>query len=92
MNRRDKKVYDIIDKITKEYNALSDEAKEFIASAIEENDIIDYLKAMLHYQRVIEDRLYIKDADETDYAILETLRALIKCFLEHADEFSIYYK
>lgn len=91
MNRRDKKVYDIIDKITKEYNALSDEAKEFIASTIEENDVVDYLRAMVLYQRVLKERLYIEDTDEADDAIIETMKTLIKYFIEYVDEFSIYY-
>lgn len=91
MNRMDKKVCDIIDKITKEYNALSDEAKEFIASTIEENDIVDYLRAMVLYQRVLKERLYIEDTDEADDAIIETMKTLIKYFIEYVDEFSIYY-
>lgn len=81
----------ILDKVTEGYNALSDEAKEFLAGAIEEDDIIDYLRAMLYYQRVIKDRFFIEDADETDNAIIEIMKALIKCFLEHVDEYSIYY-
>lgn len=91
MSHINNKVCDtILDKVSEGYSALSEEAKEFLAGAIED-DIIDYLRAMLYYQRVIKERFFIEDADETDYAIIEIMKALVKCFLEHVDEYSIYY-
>ena len=70
----------IIDKITEAHNDLSDEAKRFIINELDEDDIIDYLQAIQYYQHIIKDR-YDPDA-ESDYSIIEIMKALINCFLD----------
>lgn len=79
----------IIDKITEAHNDLSDEAKRFIINELDEDDIIDYLQAIQYYQHIIKDRLYMKSDDEGDYSIIEIMKALINCFLEHIDSETI---
>ena len=79
----------IIDKITEAHNDLSDEAKRFIINELDEDDIVDYLQAIKYYQHMIKDRLYIEPNDESDYSIIEIMKALINCFLEHIDSETI---
>lgn len=74
----------VIDKITEAHNDLSDEAKRFIINELDEDDIIDYLQAIQYYQHMIKDK-YDPDA-EGDYSIIEIIKALINCFLEHIDD------
>lgn len=88
MSRIDKQICDeVLDKVTEGHNALSDEAKAFLAEALDEDDIIDYLQAILYYQEIIKARFYMEgDADERDYALIEIMKTLINCFLDHVDD------
>ena len=79
----------VIDKLSECHMTLSDEAKRFIINELDEDDIVDYLQAIKYYQHMIKDRLYIEPNDESDYSIIEIMKALINCFLEHIDSETI---
>lgn len=79
MDEIDEKAIDVfITKIGDTFNLLSDEAKTFIKSNLDEDDIDDFERLLEYYQFIIKDRFYIEDDDEYDYNTIRNLKFLVE--------------
>ena len=67
-----------ITKIGDTFNLLSDEAKTFIKSNLDEDDIDDFERLLEYYQFIIKDRFFIEDDDEYDYNTIRNLKFLVE--------------
>ena len=76
----------VIDKVSEGHMALSERARKFIIKELEEDDIIDYQQTITYYQHIIKDRFYMEPEDEADYNIIDIMKVLIDCFLDHIDD------
>lgn len=79
MDEIDEKAIDVfITKIGDTFNLLSDEAKGFIKSNLDEDDIDDFERLLEYYQFIIKDRFFIEDDDEYDYNTIKNLKLLVE--------------
>ena len=79
MDEIDEKAIDVfITKIGDTFNLLSDEAKTFIKSNLDEDDIDDFERLLEYYQFIIKDRFFIEDDDEYDYNTIKNLKFLVE--------------
>jgi hypothetical protein len=79
MDEIDEKAIDVfITKIGDTFNLLSDEAKTFIKSNLDEDDIDDFERLLEYYQFIIKDRFFIEDEDEYDYNTIRNLKFLVE--------------
>ena len=79
MDEIDEKAIDVfITKIGYTFNLLSDEAKTFIKSNLDEDDIDDFERLLEYYQFIIKDRFFIEDDDEYDYNTIRDLKFLVE--------------
>lgn len=79
MDEIDEKAIDVfITKIGDTFNLLSDEAKIFIKSNLDEDDIDDFERLLEYYQFIIKDRFFIEDDDEYDYNTIKNLKFLVE--------------
>ena len=79
MDEIDEKAIDVfITKIGDTFNLLSDEAKGFIKSNLDEDDIDDFERLLEYYQFIIKDRFFIEDDDEYDYNTIRNLKFLVE--------------
>lgn len=79
MDEIDEKAIDVfITKIDDTFNLLSDEAKTFIKSNLDEDDIDDFERLLEYYQFIIKDRFFIEDDDEYDYNTIRNLKFLVE--------------
>jgi hypothetical protein len=79
MDEIDEKAIDVfITKIGDTFNLLSDEAKTFIKSNLDEDDIDDFERLLEYYQFIIKDRFFIEDDDEYDYNTIRNLKFLVE--------------
>lgn len=69
-----------ITKICDAFILLSDEAKDFIESNLDEDDINDFERLLGYYQFIIEDRNYTEDYDKHDSDIINKLEHLVELF------------
>lgn len=65
-------------KIGDTFNLLSDEAKGFIKSNLDEDDIDEFERLLEYYQFIIKDRFFIEDDDEYDYNTIKNLKFLVE--------------
>jgi regulator of sigma D len=87
MSRIDEEVCNaVIEKVSEGHMHLSDRARKFIINELDEDDIIDYQQAITYYQHIIKDRFYMELEDEQDFSIIEIMKVLINCYLEHIDD------
>lgn len=79
MDEIDEKAIDVFTtKIGDTFNLLSDEAKGFIKSNLDEDDIDDFERLLEYYQFIIKDRFFIEDDDEYDYNTIRNLKFLVE--------------
>lgn len=79
MDEIDEKAIDVFTtKIGDTFNLLSDEAKGFIKSNLDEDDIDEFERLLGYYQFIIKDRFYIEDEDEYDYNTIRNLKFLVE--------------
>jgi hypothetical protein len=79
MDEIDEKAIDVfITKIGDTFALLSDEAKTFIKSNLDEDDIDDFERLLEYYQFIIKDRFFIEDEDEYDYNTIRNLKFLVE--------------
>lgn len=79
MDEIDEKAIDVfITKIGDTFVLLSDEAKTFIKSNLDEDDIDDFERLLEYYQFIIKDRFFIEDDDEYDYNTIKNLKFLVE--------------
>jgi hypothetical protein len=79
MDEIDEKAIDVFTtKIGDTFNLLSDEAKTFIKSNLDKDDIDDFERLLEYYQFIIKDRFFIEDDDEYDYNTIRNLKFLVE--------------
>jgi hypothetical protein len=79
MDEIDEKAIDVFTtKIGDTFNLLSDEAKGFIKSNLDEDDIDDFERLLEYYQFIIKDRFFIENEDEYDYNTIKNLKFLVE--------------
>lgn len=83
---KDKELDNFILKISDTFNLLSDEAKNFIKSNLEEDDIIDFDRLLGYYQFIIKDRFYSEEDDEYDYNTIKNLKFLVELLKIYLDD------
>lgn len=82
----DKELDTFIIKISDTFALLSDEAKDFIKSNLEEDDIIDFDRLLEYYQFIIKDRFYSEEDDEYDYNTIKNLKFLVELLKIYLDD------
>lgn len=86
MDKIDKELDTFIIKISDTFALLSDEAKDFIKSNLEEDDIIDFDRLLEYYQFIIKDRFYSEEDDEYDYNTIKNLKFLVELLKIYLDD------
>lgn len=79
MDEIDEKAIEVFTtKIGEGFDLLSDEAKRFIKSNLNEDDIEEFDHLLEYYNFIIKDRFYMEDTDESDYKIIENIRFFVQ--------------
>lgn len=71
----------ILERISEDFMFLSDNAKNFIKSNMEEDDLEDFLQMVQVYQRLAKDSEQYDDFDNTLLINLQFLARLLKTLL-----------